>query len=66
MPVTACDLLYERVLPFYEALGVEVGAILTDNVLTSLSRLTTSNTSLARRSRLESHPSVFASPLGFH
>ena len=31
MPVTACDLLYERVLPFYEALGVEVGAILTDN-----------------------------------
>jgi transposase InsO family protein len=31
MPITACDLLYERVLPFYEALGVEVGAILTDN-----------------------------------
>ena len=31
MPVTACDLLYQRVLPFYEALGVEVGAILTDN-----------------------------------
>ena len=31
MPVTACDLLYERVLPFYETLGVEVGAILTDN-----------------------------------
>jgi len=31
MPVTACDLLYERVLPFYEALGVPVGAILTDN-----------------------------------
>ena len=30
-PVTACDLLYERVLPFYEALGVEVGAILTDH-----------------------------------
>ncbi len=26
-----CDLLYERVLPFYEALGVEVVAILTDN-----------------------------------
>jgi transposase InsO family protein len=31
MPVTACDLLYDRVLPFYEALGVPVGAILTDN-----------------------------------
>ena len=31
MPVTACDLLYERVLPFYETLGVQVGAILTDN-----------------------------------
>ena len=31
MPVTACDLLYARVLPFYEALGVSVGAILTDN-----------------------------------
>jgi len=30
-PVTACDLLYSRVLPFYEALGVEVGAVLTDN-----------------------------------
>jgi hypothetical protein len=25
MPVTACDLLYDRVLPFYEALGVPVG-----------------------------------------
>lgn len=32
MPVTAADLLYDRVLPFYEALGVEVGAVLTDNV----------------------------------
>lgn len=31
MPITACDLLYDRVLPFYEALGVQVGAILTDN-----------------------------------
>ena len=31
MPITACDLLYERVLPFYEALGVPVGAVLTDN-----------------------------------
>lgn len=31
MPITACDLLYDRVLPFYEALGVEVQAILTDN-----------------------------------
>ena len=31
MPVTACDLLYSRVLPFYEALGVPVGAVLTDN-----------------------------------
>lgn len=31
MPITACDLLYDRVLPFYETLGVPVGAILTDN-----------------------------------
>ncbi len=31
MPITACDLLYERVLPFYVELGVEVGAVLTDN-----------------------------------
>jgi transposase InsO family protein len=31
MPITACDLLYDRVLPFYEDLGVSVGAILTDN-----------------------------------
>ena len=31
MPVTACDLLYERVLPFYEVLGVPIGAVLTDN-----------------------------------
>lgn len=29
--VTAADLLYDRVLPFYEALGVEIGAVLTDN-----------------------------------
>src|SRR5262245_61716330 len=29
LPVTACDLLYDRVLPFYETLGVPVGAILT-------------------------------------
>jgi transposase InsO family protein len=31
MPITACDLLYDRVLPFYQELGVEVGAVLTDN-----------------------------------
>jgi transposase InsO family protein len=31
MPITACDLLYERVLPFYAALGIEIGAVLTDN-----------------------------------
>ena len=31
MPITAVDLLYDRVLPFYEALGIEVGAVLTDN-----------------------------------
>jgi transposase InsO family protein len=31
MPVTACDLLYERMLPFYEELGVALGAVLTDN-----------------------------------
>lgn len=29
--VTACDLLYDRVLPVYEALGVPVGAVLTDS-----------------------------------
>ena len=31
MPITAADLLYDRVLPFYEALGVSIGAVLTDN-----------------------------------
>jgi len=31
MPITAADLLYDRVLPFYEALNVKVQAILTDN-----------------------------------
>jgi len=31
MPITACDLLYSRVLPFYEVLGVPIGAVLTDN-----------------------------------
>jgi transposase InsO family protein len=31
MPVTAADLLYDRVLPFYDALGVKIGAVLTDN-----------------------------------
>jgi transposase InsO family protein len=31
MPITACDLLHDRALPFYEHLGVTVGAILTDN-----------------------------------
>jgi len=31
MPVTAAELVYDRVLPFYEALGVKVGAVLTDN-----------------------------------
>jgi transposase InsO family protein len=31
MPVTAADLLYDRVLPFYEALGVKIGAVPTDN-----------------------------------
>ena len=31
MPITAVDLLYDRVLPFYEALGVSVGAVLTDH-----------------------------------
>ena len=30
-PVTACDLLYDRVLPFYDALGVPLSAVLTDN-----------------------------------
>jgi transposase InsO family protein len=31
MPITACDLLHDRVLPFYETLGITVGAVLTDN-----------------------------------
>lgn len=31
MPITSADLLYDRVLPFYDALGISVGAILTDN-----------------------------------
>jgi transposase InsO family protein len=31
LPITACDLLYDRVLPLYEALGIPVGAVLTDN-----------------------------------
>jgi transposase InsO family protein len=31
MPITAADLLYDRVLPFYDALGVPIGAVLTDN-----------------------------------
>jgi transposase InsO family protein len=31
MPITACDLLHDRVLPFYEHLGITVGAVLTDN-----------------------------------
>jgi transposase InsO family protein len=31
MPITACDLGYDRVLPFYEELGVPGRAILTDN-----------------------------------
>ncbi len=31
IPVTACELLYERVLPFYDALDVPVQAILTYN-----------------------------------
>lgn len=30
MPITAAELLYDRVLPFYEALGVPVKAVLTD------------------------------------
>lgn len=32
MPITAAELLYDRVLPFNEALGVSVGAVLTDDV----------------------------------
>jgi transposase InsO family protein len=31
MPITACDLLHDRVLPFYEAFGIHVGSVLTDN-----------------------------------
>lgn len=31
MPTTACDLLYDRVLPVYEELGVDVEALLTKN-----------------------------------
>lgn len=31
LPITAADLLYERVLPFYESENVPVNALLTDN-----------------------------------
>lgn len=31
MPITVCDLMHNRVLPFYENLGITVGAVLTDN-----------------------------------
>jgi hypothetical protein len=31
MPITACDLLHDRVLPFYEQLSLTVEAVLTDN-----------------------------------
>ncbi len=31
MPVTAADTLYDRALPFYEALGIQVQAVLTNN-----------------------------------
>ncbi len=31
MPITSAELLYDRVLPFYDALGVAVQAVLTDN-----------------------------------
>ncbi|WP_024869322.1 IS481 family transposase [Pseudoxanthomonas suwonensis] len=31
MPVTAADTLFDRVLPFYEAIGVPMQAMLTDN-----------------------------------
>lgn len=31
MPITAVDTLFDRVLPFYEAIGVSVQAVLTDN-----------------------------------
>lgn len=31
MPITAVELLYDRVLPFYESLGIPVESVLTDN-----------------------------------
>ena len=31
MPITACDLIHDRVLPFYDRLGITVRAVLTDN-----------------------------------
>lgn len=31
MSITAYDLLYDRVLPFYNILGLQVGSLLTDN-----------------------------------
>ena len=31
MPITAADLLHDRVLPFYQGLGISVGSMLTDN-----------------------------------
>lgn len=31
MPITAANLLYDRVLPFYQTLGIEIDAVLTHN-----------------------------------
>ncbi len=61
MPVTAYELLYDRVLPFYEALGVPVGAILTDNVLTAESTSGAGRTLAVRASVANRGPRQVAS-----
>jgi len=38
MPINAADLLYDRVLPFYDALGVTLKPILSDNTSDSSAR----------------------------
>jgi hypothetical protein len=49
LPVTACDLVYERVLPFYDALGVALSAVLTDKPASSVAAPTAIPTSCCPR-----------------
>lgn len=48
MPITACDLLYDRVLPFYEALGVEVGSQTRSSATSIASSRTTTSSAVTR------------------